>query len=118
MKRNKQHYSPFKNPFFAISGIAYAFKNETSFVIEATLLSLEFIALIFIDIEPFLKLALVVTGLLILMAELFNTAVELAVDIASPDYLNLAKAAKDTASGGVFMTFIIHFSIIGYAWLA
>lgn len=48
-------------------------------------------------------------GLLILLiaaviaAELLNTAIEAVVDLVSPDYHPLAKAAKDTAAGAVLI---------------
>lgn len=41
--------------------------------------------------------------LLVLLAEMLNTAVETIVDIISPDYHELAKAAKDVAAGAVFL---------------
>ncbi|BBI34726.1 diacylglycerol kinase family protein [Cohnella abietis] len=37
------------------------------------------------------------------VSELFNTAIERTVDLASPDLHPLAKAAKDTASGAVLV---------------
>ncbi len=46
------------------------------------------------------------------MAEVFNTALEYVVDLASPNVHPLAKAAKDTASAGVLMMAIIS-AIIG-----
>lgn len=41
--------------------------------------------------------------LLVLLAEMLNTAVETIVDIVSPEYNELAKAAKDVAAGAVFL---------------
>lgn len=40
---------------------------------------------------------------LVLSAELLNTAVERAVDLASPERHELAQAAKDMAAGGVLV---------------
>jgi diacylglycerol kinase (ATP) len=51
-------------------------------------------------------LALVLTIALVLAAEGFNTAVEAAVDLASPFYHPLAKIAKDVAAGTVLLTAI------------
>ncbi len=45
-------------------------------------------------------------------AELFNTAVERVVDLASPEFHPLAKAAKDVASGAVLIAAIFS-AIIG-----
>ena len=41
------------------------------------------------------------------MAEFFNTSLEYVVDLVSPEFHPLAKAAKDTASAGVLMMAII-----------
>ncbi|WP_036696887.1 diacylglycerol kinase family protein [Paenibacillus taiwanensis] len=40
---------------------------------------------------------------LVIMAELFNTAVETVVDLVMPDLHPLAKIAKDTAAGAVLV---------------
>ena len=40
----------------------------------------------------------------VFIAELFNTAIELCVDMASPDYNALAKIAKDVAAGAVLLS--------------
>ncbi|MBI5038747.1 MAG: diacylglycerol kinase [Nitrospirae bacterium] len=41
--------------------------------------------------------------LLVLLAEMLNTAIEVIVDLASPDYNPLAKIAKDVSAGAVFL---------------
>lgn len=41
--------------------------------------------------------------LAVLSAELLNTAIEAVVDLVSPDFHPLAKTAKDTAAGAVFV---------------
>ena len=43
-----------------------------------------------------------ITG--VFMAELFNTVLELCIDLASPEYHPLAKVAKDMAAGGVLLS--------------
>ncbi|WP_417243368.1 diacylglycerol kinase [Celeribacter sp.] len=52
-------------------------------------------------------------GLLILAAELINTAIEDAVDYISTDNHPLAKRAKDAGSAGVFVTSVA----AGVAWV-
>ena len=60
------------------------------------------------------ELALIVAlGLLILAAELFNTAIEEIVDHLAPDHQAFAKKAKDCGSAGVALTAIAG----GVAWL-
>lgn len=51
------------------------------------------------------ELAIVVlAATLVLAAEMLNTVVEAAVDLASPTYHPLAKIAKDVAAGAVLVT--------------
>lgn len=60
------------------------------------------------------ELALILAlGLLVLAAELFNTAVERTVDLVSLEKSELARLAKDAASAGVMVTAIA----TGVAWV-
>jgi undecaprenol kinase/diacylglycerol kinase (ATP) len=43
----------------------------------------------------------------VIIAEMFNTVIELCVDLASPDYHPLAKIAKDVAAGAVLLSAIL-----------
>ena len=56
---------------------------------------------------------LAITIAAVLVAEMFNTAVEALVDIVSPGYHPLAKVAKDVAAGGVLVTAIVSL-VVGY----
>lgn len=47
---------------------------------------------------------IIALGILVLVAELFNTAIERAVDHTSTDHHQLAGQAKDAASAGVALT--------------
>jgi len=49
---------------------------------------------------------IIVTITLVWAAELTNTAIEAAIDLASPDRHPLAKAGKDAAAGAVLVTAI------------
>jgi diacylglycerol kinase (ATP) len=53
----------------------------------------------------------------VLFAELMNTAIEAVVDLASPEYHDLARIAKDTAAGGVLVA-TIGAAVMGYLILA
>ena len=60
------------------------------------------------------ELALILAlGLLVLAAELFNTAVERTVDLVSLEKSELARLAKDAARAGVMVTAIA----VGVAWV-
>lgn len=74
------------------------------------------LALVFhVSTLEFILLALAVT--LVLFAELCNTAIEIVVDMISPDYHPLAKCAKDVAAGAVLVA-SIGAAVIGYLALS
>lgn len=56
---------------------------------------------------------ILVLGILVLVAELFNTAIERAVDHTSTDHHELAGQAKDAASAAVALTAVA----AGLAWV-
>ena len=49
--------------------------------------------------------------MLVFIAELLNTGIECVVDIASPDYHELAKRAKDAASAAVGLSLLAYFAV-------
>ena len=55
-----------------------------------------------ISAVEFALIFVAITGVFI--AEMFNTAFELCIDLASPDYHPLAKIAKDVAAGAVLLS--------------
>jgi len=61
--------------------------------------------------EDFVLLLTAVT--LVIVAEMFNTALELAVDMFTKEFHHMAKMAKDIAAGCVFIT-AIYAIIVGY----
>jgi diacylglycerol kinase (ATP) len=91
---------------YAFAGIAYLLWTQRNAKIH-TAIGVAAVALGFLlRIERSEWLALVLTIVLVLAAEGVNTAVEAAVDLASPAYHPLAKIAKDVAAGTVLLTAI------------
>jgi diacylglycerol kinase (ATP) len=80
-------------------------------------------AVLVLLVSLFLRVSLVEFALLtlsvlfVLFAELINTALEAVVDLVSPEYHPLAKIAKDTAAGAVFLA-ACGAGITGYLILA
>lgn len=66
-----------------------------------------------LDLSSAERAIVVALGLLILVAELFNTAIEETVDLVTPDQDPRAGRAKDAASAAVAVTAIAG----GLAWL-
>lgn len=106
----------FKSFIYAWSGITQTFKSERNFQIHV---SISFIMLIVGMILGFTTFEWVLLLFLLggmLSLELINTALEHVVDLITPDYHPLAKAAKDAAAGAVlvyaFLSVIIGVIII------
>ncbi len=101
----------------AIEGILWAAKQERHirYHFIATL-ALIFLALFFkvTALEFFL---LVLAALLVILAEMINTAIEVVVDLVTDDYHLLAKRAKDVAAGAVLLT-SIGAIVLGYLVLS
>ena len=101
----------------AIEGILWAVKSERHlrYHFLAGLLVL-FLALFFrvTALEFFL---LVLAAILVIFAELINTAIEAVVDLVTDEYHELAKRAKDIAAGAVLVT-SIGAAILGYLVLS
>ena len=53
----------------------------------------------------------------VLIAELFNTVIELTVDLASPEYHPLAKRAKDMAAGAVLLSAMLAIVIALFVYI-
>lgn len=100
---------------YSFKGMRAAFVNEPAFRYElyATLALLPFS---FWLAQSALQLALLLAScLLVLMAELINTAIEAVVDRAGLEFNELAGRAKDLGSAAVFVTLIIAALVWGSA---
>ncbi|WP_034413715.1 diacylglycerol kinase [Candidatus Photodesmus blepharus] len=98
---------------YSCQGLKVAFRKEASFRQEVWL-GLFLIPLSFwLDVTQIERILLVVGVLMIMLAELLNTAIEVLVDLISPRYNELAAKAKDIASASVMVTMIT----AGYIWL-
>ncbi len=89
---------------FAWEGLAWAWHHQTNLRIECFIGTGALVLTLWLgaDLAPIL----LVSGL-VLTLELLNTAVEAAVDLATPDLHPLAKRAKDVAAAAVLLAAII-----------
>ncbi|MCM3126207.1 MULTISPECIES: diacylglycerol kinase family protein [unclassified Paenibacillus] len=87
----------------AMEGLIYGFRTQRNLRVHAVLALVAVAAGWLLDISRtdwmFISLAI---GFVI-VTELLNTAIEIVVDLASPEIHPLAKAAKDTAAGAVLL---------------
>lgn len=98
---------------FAIEGILHAAKTQRHlryhFFTAAAVLFFSYA--LGVSRTEFLIISLSVIA--VLLAEMFNTAVESIVDIISPEHSEKARIAKDIAAGSVFIT-AFGVAVIGY----
>lgn len=72
---------------------------------------------LFFHLSALELILLVLAVTFVLFAELFNTAIEVLVDLVSPEYHPLARRAKDVAAGAVFIA-SIGAVVLGYLALS
>ena len=87
----------------AISGIEYTITHERNFKIETVIAILVCIASIYFKINITEWMIILLTIALVLTLEIINTSIERSIDLVTKEYAELAKVAKDTAAGAVFV---------------
>ena len=92
---------------YSVDGFKAAFKNEDAFRQELFLSSVLVPLGLYLGKTGVEKALLVSVVLLVLIVELFNSAIEAAVDHTSIDVHPLAKRAKDIASASVIVALAI-----------
>ncbi|WP_342444318.1 diacylglycerol kinase family protein [Paenibacillus sp. FSL L8-0638] len=88
---------------YAAEGVMYALRTQVNMRIHVAVALLVIVAGLTLHISRLDWLFVCVAIAIVIVAELFNTAIEAAVDLISPDIHPLAKAAKDTAAGAVLL---------------
>ena len=90
----------------AIEGILWAVKSERHIRYHLFAALAVLLLALFFRVTPLEFFLLVLAAVLVIFAELINTAVEALVDLVTSDYHELAKRAKDIAAGAVLVTSI------------
>ncbi len=94
----------------AFEGI-FATAKERNFKIELCFMTLAIVLGLVFSISFLEWLCVIICFGLVLGGEVINSAIEAVVDLASPEYHELAKKAKDCAAGGVLLFSIASFVI-------
>ncbi|MBS1704643.1 MAG: diacylglycerol kinase [Armatimonadetes bacterium] len=91
----------------AINGLVHTFRTQRHMRIHlyVTLATVALALALNLRVREVLVLLFMIT--FVLVAEMFNSAIEATVDLASPNYHPLAKFAKDIAAGAVLVTTIM-----------
>jgi diacylglycerol kinase (ATP) len=88
---------------YAIEGIVYALRTQRNMRIHVAAAVLTLFASLALGVDRLGLAAIVFAISLVFIAELVNTAVEAAVDVATDLYDPLAKIAKDVSAGAVLI---------------
>jgi diacylglycerol kinase (ATP) len=101
--------------FYSLNGLRFAISNEAAFRQEICILVFVLVVLLFLPLSLFWKGLLFFATTSILVVELLNSAIESVVDIASPEYHDLAKRAKDLGSAAVLVSIVLAIVLWGMA---
>ena len=119
IKRRGEKVGPIKDVAhkfkYSFQGLAYCFKNETSFTFEAIAVAIVVVLGIIFKIS-FMEWTFAIISLLLIMEiELLNTGIEATVDLVTQEFHPLAKIAKDCGSAatciGTFVAIFVNFVI-------
>jgi diacylglycerol kinase (ATP) len=88
----------------AARGIAVVLRTQHNAWLHATATALVLAAGIYVELSRLEWCAIVLAMMAVWTAEALNTAIELVIDLASPDVHPLAGRAKDVAAGAVLIS--------------
>ena len=101
--KDERRGSVLRSFYFAFAGLAYLFRTQRNARIHAVSGAAACGLAYYLQISRAEWAVLVFTIALVLILEGLNTAIEAAIDLASPNIHPLAKAAKDLAAGMVLI---------------
>ncbi len=102
---------------YAASGIAQTFRVGRNFKVQICFAVLAIVLGIALRIDFTEWAAIAICIGVVLGGECINTAIESVVDLASPEYHELAKRAKDCAAGGVLLFSIASVAVAAFIFL-
>jgi diacylglycerol kinase (ATP) len=98
---------------YAFEGVIHALRTQRNMRIHFAAAALVLLAGLALGVTRLELVALLIAAGLVIVAELLNTAVEAAIDVATTSFDPRAKVAKDTAAGAVLVTAFIAV-VVGY----
>ena len=91
---------------YALEGIAYCINTQRNMRIHSVFAVLVLLAGIIIRISKLEFIIIIMVISLVFICEVFNTAIEKAVDTSTQEYHPIAKISKDVAAGAVLVSSI------------
>ncbi len=104
LQKKRDILGPFK---VATSGLVYTFRTQRHMRFHLYMVLAVVILGVFFGLRLRELLVLLFTISLVLVAEMFNSAIEATVDLVQPNYNPMAKFAKDISAGAVLITTIV-----------
>lgn len=104
MSKGANIIAPFRT---ALAGLIYTFKTQRHMRFHLYVVLVVMIMGLFFNLRLRELLVLLFVISLVLVAEMFNSAIEATVDLVQPNYHPQAKFAKDIAAGAVLITTMI-----------
>lgn len=101
----------------AYRGVIYAIRTQRNMRFHVVAATVVLILSLLVEVSALELAALVIAIMLVLITEMFNTALEFAVDLVTREYHPLAKLAKDVSAGAVLVT-SVGAVLVGYLILA
>jgi diacylglycerol kinase (ATP) len=98
---------------FAFEGIIHVLRTQRNLRIHFAVAVAVLILALVVDVTKMELIALLISVAFVLIAEMLNTAVEAAIDIATTSFDPMAKLAKDIAAGAVLIA-AINAIAVGY----
>lgn len=89
---------------YAFEGVHYAFKNDQNLLVHLLVAFLVINASIALRVSPAQMAILGLTMMMVITAEMINSAIEKMVDLITKEHRQEAKIAKDVAAGMVLVT--------------
>lgn len=98
---------------YTFAGLRAAWKNELAFRTEAIVIAIMMPVGIWLGRSAAERALLIASGLLVLITELLNSALEAVVDRIGPQRHELSKRAKDMGSAAAFIAMITAAAVWG-----
>ena len=98
---------------FAVEGIIHVLRTHRNMRIHVAAAVAVLVAALVLGVERVELVALLVSITFVLIAEMINSAIEAAIDVATSSFDPLAKLAKDIAAGAVLIA-AINAVVVGY----
>jgi len=98
---------------YAFEGVIHVLRTQRNMRIHFLVAAAVLVAAVGFGVERLELIVLLLSICFVLVAEMFNTAVEAAVDVASTSFDPMAKLAKDIAAGAVLIS-AVNAVAVGY----